>query len=85
MDKQKGQPLCTSAENSQPDSSVPCTCRACGGTLDAKYQPLGLPDKHGYWIVTCWNKACGLYTVTRSASSYLTFDLAPYLVKESVS
>lgn len=65
-----------------PDTGKPnLSCRCCGGALEAKYQPLGLPDKPGYWIVTCWNRACGLFEVTRSAGSYPTFDLAPYLEK----
>lgn len=66
---------CAPAENSQPV----CTCRRCGGTLDAQYQVLGLPHNPGYWFLTCWNKSCALYSVTRSASSYSTFDLTPYL------
>jgi len=73
---------CTPAENSHPAPDVPCTCRLCGGTLDAKYQRLGLPDKPGYWVITCWNKSCDLYGFTRSAASYPTFDLAPYITKD---
>ena len=83
--EQKGQPPCTPAENSHPADSVPCVCRACGGTLEAKSQLTGLPDKPTYWFVTCWNPACALNGYTRSAASYPTFDLTPYLVKESVS
>ena len=65
-------------------ANVPCTCRCCGGVLDAQYQPLGLPDKPGYWLLTCWNRNCGLHSVTRTALTYATFDIAPYLEKETV-
>jgi hypothetical protein len=66
-----------------PTAEVPCTCRSCGGTLDAKFQATGLPDKPGYWLLTCWNPDCELKAVTRTALTYATFDLAPYLVKET--
>jgi len=64
-----------------PPVDLPCTCRVCGGALEAKQQLTGIPEKPAYWIVTCWNRACGLYSVTRSASLYPTFDLTPYLEK----
>jgi len=81
----KGKPQCTPAENSQPAIGVPTTCRCCGGTLDAKSQETGLPDKPTFWVVTCWNKSCSLCGYTRSAASYPTFDLTPYLEKVEVS
>lgn len=62
-----------------PPADLPCTCRVCGGALEAKSQQSGIPAKPSYWILTCWNRACGLYSVTRSAASYSTFNLAPYL------
>ncbi len=66
-----------------PPADLPRTCRCCGGTLEAKQQLTGIPEKPAYWIVTCWNRTCGLFEVTRSASSYPTFDLALYLKKET--
>lgn len=68
-----------------PTADLPTTCRCCGGRLDAQYQRLGLPHKPGYWLVTCWETGCPLQGYTRSASTYPTFDLAPYLEKEHVS
>lgn len=79
----KGVQSCSPAENSQP-SNVPSTCRVCGGTLDAQFQLSGKPNKHGYWILTCWNKGCGLYSVTRSAETYPTFDIYAYIKEASV-
>lgn len=73
----------TPAENSQPASGVPCACRVCGGTLDAKFQSDGKSATSGYYIVTCWNKACGLYTVTRSQFTYFTFDISEYIKKDA--
>lgn len=84
----KEKPSCNPAENSQPlplPAGVPTTCRCCGGQLDIKWQLNGKPNKAGYWILTCWNKTCGIYGITRSAPTYLTFDLAPYLETEQSS
>lgn len=81
----KGVQLCSPAENSQPASNVPCTCRVCGGTLDAQFQSDGKSATTGYYIVTCWNKVCGLYTVTRSAQTYPTFDLSLYIKEVPLS
>lgn len=64
-----------------PPADLPTTCRCCGGRLDAKFQASYRPEKPGFWLLTCWNKACGIYSVTRSDVTYSTFDLEPYLVK----
>lgn len=68
-----------------PPADVPCTCRACGGSLESKIQLTGIPEKPSYWLVTCWNPACPLNGYTRSAVSYPTFDLSLYIVKEQAS
>ena len=67
-------------------AAVPTICRCCGGTLDTQSQLTGIPEKPAYWLVTCWNPACDLCGYTRSAATYLTFDLTPYLAtKEPTS
>lgn len=81
----KGKPTCTRGENTAapiPPADLPTTCRCCGGRLDAKFQASYRSEKPGFWLLTCWNKACGIYSVTRSDLTYQTFDLAPYLAKD---
>ncbi len=81
----KGKPTCSRGENTAPSAvpaGHPTVCRCCGGHLDAQWQAAYRPEKPGFWLLTCWNKTCGLYAVTRSDVTYSTFDLQPYLVKE---
>lgn len=74
----------TPAENSQPASGVPCTCRICGGTMEAKYQVPLLPGRSGYWYLTCWNP-CPMNGYTFTNNTYPSVNLAPYLTKEQAS
>lgn len=43
-------------------------CRDCGKPLDCRSQADGKGSS--YLIVTCWNPACLLRTVTRSLATY---------------
>lgn len=72
--------------NQQPPvpADLPCSCRVCGGVLEAKFQLSGKPNNDGYWILTCWNKTCTLNSVTRSAQTYSTFDISEYIKEVSV-
>ena len=54
-------------------------CRDCGQPLDAQCQADGKGST--FIIVTCWQKDCGMYSVTRSLESYLLLtesELADY-------
>lgn len=86
----KGKPSCARGENTAPAAvpardSVPQVCRCCGGALDIQWQSSGLTDKPGYWLMTCWNRACGLFAVTRTHLTYATFDVSLYLNKERLN
>lgn len=51
------------------DNSIPkCSCILCNGILDTQRQADGKGSF--YFLVTCWNKSCGMYSVTRSLESY---------------
>lgn len=69
---------CAPAEDSQPDL---CTCRVCGGQMEAKFQPALLPGRAGYWYLTCWNP-CALNGYTFTNNTYPTVNLTPYLTKD---
>lgn len=54
-------------------------CRCCGQPMQADRQADGKGSS--YLIVTCWNKSCGMYSVTRSLESYRKLtpdDIAAY-------
>jgi hypothetical protein len=70
---------CNPAENGQPASYV-CTCRQCGGEMEAKWQSPLLPGRAGYWYLTCWN-ACAMNGYTFTSMSYASMDLEPYMTK----
>jgi len=55
-----------------------CTCRACGQSMDAKYQPGLIAARPGHFIVTCWNPDCWMQKYTFTDVSYPTVDLAAY-------
>lgn len=58
-------------------------CRCCGLPLDAQWQPGLLPERPGYFLLTCWNKGCGMHAYTLSDLNYQLLDLTPYLIKET--
>lgn len=70
---------CSPAENSQPAvENQPCTCRKCGGVMEAKWQSPLIPGRAGYWLLTCWNR-CALNGYTFTNNTYPSVDLTPYL------
>lgn len=55
---------------------IHCNCRDCGSQLDLVEQARS-PRVGGYMqLVTCWNKACLLYGVTREINTYLEMSEA---------
>ena len=57
------------------------TCRHCGQPAEVLWQPPLLPERPGFYYITCWN-ACALKGYTFSSVSYSTIDLSNYLKKE---
>jgi hypothetical protein len=51
------------------ENSIPkCFCIVCSKPLDVQRQADG---KNGFfYLLTCWDKTCGMYSVTRSLESY---------------
>lgn len=54
-------------------------CRCCSGALDAVWQPPLMKHREGYFLLTCWNKACDMHGFTLADINYMDTDLAPYL------
>lgn len=59
-------------------------CRCCEQPLDAQWQQGLLPERPGYFLLTCWNKACAMHAYTLSDINYDLLDLTPYLIKETI-
>lgn len=45
-------------------------CLNCNQDADVQWQESLLPHKEGYWLITCYNKACYMEGMTLSSSSY---------------
>ena len=63
-----------------PPHEVPrLSCRCCNQPLTPLFQKGLLPNRPGYYLVTCWNEGgCTLYGYTLSARDYQTRDLSAY-------
>lgn len=60
-------------------AAVPTRCRCCNGTLDAQFQMGLMPNRPGYYLITCWNEGhCILAGYTFSEHNYLNRDLTDY-------
>lgn len=54
-----------------------CTCRACGSTMEAKYQA-GYATRAGHFSITCWQPGCWMKGFTFADITYARVDLSAY-------